>query len=384
MIKKSRSIHSTSFSNSSNQPSQPSQKFNVSAVISICFIFLFSLILHLPNLSHPNESVFDESHFGAFVSRYVNGACFFDIHPPLAKLLLLLVAKIEGYDGSFNFKKFHVPYPSQFYVPLRFLPAFLCSLVSPLLTISLLLLGVSVPYSTFGGFLFAIDFISITQSRLILTDGILYFFITLTILFTVLYQKYQSWKMIFFQAFFAGCSFSIKFTAFSSLIVIAYSHFQILFKKSKNWFSVLFLHGVVIAFISFFVLIISMIVHLLVFTKPGTCDIDMGGNFSKLSFQNQFFTNIYYMNFYTKNLSNHHPFESRWYTWPFSTSSPIYLWTKNFKTQIHLFNNPIVAFLSFLGFFFITLLQKLFYFFRIHLQLFSVHIYISEYFLLSL
>lgn len=47
---------------------------------------------------------FDEVHFGGFASKYIRQVFFMDVHPPLAKLLITLSAKIGGFDGNFDFK----------------------------------------------------------------------------------------------------------------------------------------------------------------------------------------------------------------------------------------------------------------------------------------
>jgi hypothetical protein len=36
--------------------------------------------------------------------RYIKGAFFMDVHPPLAKMLIALVAWLAGFDGEFDFK----------------------------------------------------------------------------------------------------------------------------------------------------------------------------------------------------------------------------------------------------------------------------------------
>jgi len=46
---------------------------------------------------------FDEVHFGKFTNYYLRGTYFFDLHPPLAKLLLALLCWLLDYDGSYPF-----------------------------------------------------------------------------------------------------------------------------------------------------------------------------------------------------------------------------------------------------------------------------------------
>lgn len=50
-------------------------------------------------------SSFDEVHFGKFTSKYLKTQYYVDVHPPLAKLLITLVAWIRGFDGEFDFKE---------------------------------------------------------------------------------------------------------------------------------------------------------------------------------------------------------------------------------------------------------------------------------------
>ena len=57
--------------------------------------------LHFVALAYPREVIFDEVHFGKFVTAYCcTGERFFDIHPPHAKLLVAGVAWVGGYRGG--------------------------------------------------------------------------------------------------------------------------------------------------------------------------------------------------------------------------------------------------------------------------------------------
>lgn len=76
---------------------------------------------------------FDEVHFGKFASHYIAREYYFDVHPPLAKMLFGAAGWFVGYDGSFDFEKIgdsyskaHVPY-----VGIRALPALLGSVTVP-------------------------------------------------------------------------------------------------------------------------------------------------------------------------------------------------------------------------------------------------------------
>src|SRR5665213_1764341 len=51
-------------------------------------------------LAQPNATVFDEVYFKDFASRYFTGHYYFDIHPPLGKLLLAGWAHLAGINGT--------------------------------------------------------------------------------------------------------------------------------------------------------------------------------------------------------------------------------------------------------------------------------------------
>jgi dolichyl-phosphate-mannose-protein mannosyltransferase len=85
----------------------------------------------------PNAVVFDEVYFKAFAAHYYDGHYYFDIHPPLGKLLLAGFAHLLGLtpDAMLNGTA----------VGLRLLPAIAGMLLIPLMWGILRRLGASRP-----------------------------------------------------------------------------------------------------------------------------------------------------------------------------------------------------------------------------------------------
>lgn len=318
----------------------------------IVLILIISLIVHLPNIGYPNMVVFDEVHFGGFLTDYINGVCFFDIHPPLAKMILAGTAKLAGYKGDFNFSKTETRYTSDFYIKIRLCPAILCSLASPLLTATLILQHCSITMAALCGLLFTFEFNQISQSRLIVTDGILYFFVALSIFATALEERYQIFPWLILQALAATCAFCTKFTAAGCFILIALSHIQILFihNRRPDWFSVLFIRGVIVSVIFFFFLYVIMVIHLKLMPKKGYGDLYMQHDFRKLSMPVRVFKLLAAMYRYNANLQIDHPYQSKWYQWPFCLYDPLFVSVDFNARYIFLLSNPVASILSLLGF----------------------------------
>ncbi len=118
--------------------------FNLSVDVMAVFLTLAGLALRIPKLSHPNNVVFDEMHYGKYALLYLKGIFFFDSNPPLGKLLLAAVAYAAGFEGEFDFEKIGVEYTENVPVAaLRFLPALCGSLITPAAYLILCELGLS-------------------------------------------------------------------------------------------------------------------------------------------------------------------------------------------------------------------------------------------------
>ena len=66
--------------------------------------------LRLFKINYPAQVVFDEVHFGGFANRYLQREYYFDVHPPLGKLLIAGAAWLGGFRGGFDFEKIGMDY----------------------------------------------------------------------------------------------------------------------------------------------------------------------------------------------------------------------------------------------------------------------------------
>lgn len=76
--------------------------------------------VRLYRLGSPAQVVFDEVHFGGFASHYLKREYFFDVHPPLGKMLIAAIGYVAGFDGSFRFEKIGLDYATGL-APYRFM-----------------------------------------------------------------------------------------------------------------------------------------------------------------------------------------------------------------------------------------------------------------------
>ncbi|KAF2986175.1 hypothetical protein EK904_009703 [Melospiza melodia maxima] len=119
----------------------------------------------------------DETHFGKMGSYYINRTFFFDVHPPLGKMLIGLAGYLSGYDGTFPFQKPGDRYEQHNYVGMRGFCAFLGSCLVPFAYLTVLELSKSLPAALLTAFILIFDTGCITLSQYILLDPILMFFL---------------------------------------------------------------------------------------------------------------------------------------------------------------------------------------------------------------
>lgn len=337
----------------------------MSAKWQIIILISAGLLIHFMFFGHPNQTVFDEVHFGKFISGYYTREYFFDIHPPLGKLLIAGFAKLFNFQPGFAFSEIGNKFPDNQYLILRFLPNLAGSLLPLVIFLLLIEMGVKRTASFFGGLFVALDNALLTQSHYILLDSFLLLFGFLALLFyfkfkkSLLHQR-TGWtgnisNLMFFGAF-SGLAISVKWTGLSFLALPLFLEL-IKVVQTKNLRSSLktILIPMTIALSLYFVIFSA---HLIILNKSGPGDAFMSIGFQKTLAGNiytkngtqpsNFFQRFIELNteMYKANqrLNATHPYSSQWYSWPFMTR-PIYYWVSQ-DERIYLLGNPVIWWLS--------------------------------------
>ncbi|KAH7328709.1 mannosyltransferase PMTI [Stachybotrys elegans] len=188
--------------------------------IGFAVMTLLGFITRFWGINHPNEVVFDEVHFGKFASYYLERTYFFDVHPPLGKLLFAFMGWLVGYDGNFHFENIGDSYIDNNvpYVAYRALPAILGALTVSVTYLIMWESGYSLPACIVASGLILLDNAHIGQTRLILLDATLVFAMACSLLCYIKFYKMRHdpfsrkwWKWLILTGFALSCDISVKY-----------------------------------------------------------------------------------------------------------------------------------------------------------------------------
>ena len=353
---------------------------------SLIILILLSIGVHFAFFGHPNETVFDEVHFGKFVSAYYTHEYYFDIHPPGGKLIIAGFAKIFNFSPEYSFAQIGQAFPDNKYLFLRFLPVLAGTLLPIIIFLLACQLGLRRNASFLAGLLIILENALLTQSRYILLDPFLLLFGFTALFF---YFKYRPPSRVssglipnsYFlipMAIFSGLAVSIKWTGLSFLAIAGIIEFIHVIKchapTIRYWlFAIgkLFIFFFVIPLVVYFSIFIA---HFSLLTKSGDGDAFMTPAFQN-SLQGSDYANDLQLKplntfqkfielnqeMYTANqtLTATHPYGSKWYTWPFMIRS-IYYWnnanmTNGHTERIYLLGNPFIWYLSTIAVFYLLI-----------------------------
>lgn len=263
--------------------------------LTLIFIIVVSFLLRIWHLGRIGDQIFDEVYFVKFAQNYLNGTTFFDIHPPLGKLIIALGLKMFG-DTSFTW---------------RIMPAIFGTLLIPLGYLT----GKEISSKITGLFtaaLLGLDGMLLVYSRTGLIDIFLVFFILLSFYFFLKFAKTSNNLFLILAGVSVGLTASVKYIGALILIVfiaiIAAKNISI---RKNIW-----------KFLAFLV-ILPAIIYL---------------SFFLFNFRGpDFFARVWEWQFqsfnYNITLKDGHPYASKWWSW-FLLLRPIWLYFKEIDGKL--------------------------------------------------
>ena len=306
---------------------------------------------------NPPAVVFDEVYFKAYAGDYFSGTYYFDIHPPLGKLLLagwawlahINPAALAGSDPA---------------VVLRILPAVAGALIIPMFYAFMRTLGGSRQVAALGAALLLLDNALLVESRFILIDSMLILF-GLTALTCFLAARSRSGHtrliLLALSAFTAGLAVSTKWTGLAAigLIGLVWTSDQVRQHRHISWPRLL-AESAILVLLPIAVYMSVFAVHFSLLPNSGPGDAFMPAQYQATLVGNPNYDPSAHLSFLQKFgalngvmlLSEQslktatHPYSSKWASWPLMVRT-VYYWqgptqVDGRQGNIYLLGNPIL------------------------------------------
>lgn len=235
----------------------------------------------------------DEAHFGKFGSHYISRTYYFDVHPPLGKMLVGLSGYMAGYNGSFEFKSGE-KYPDWVdYTFMRQFNAFFGAVIVPIAYLTAKELNFKRPAVWLVTLMVLCENSYTTISRFILLDSMLICGTVVTVFCWAKFHRLQhksfepEWFFwLFMTGLSIGCVTSVKLVGlFVTALVGLYTAEDLWNKFGDLKMPPLELGAHVAArvvgliVLPFLVYMLSFAVHFAVLTKTGPGDAQMSSLF---------------------------------------------------------------------------------------------------------
>ncbi|KAI8370222.1 Dolichyl-phosphate-mannose-protein mannosyltransferase-domain-containing protein [Blakeslea trispora] len=242
--------------------------------------------------------VWDEAHFGkasicVFGSYYLKHEFYFDVHPPLGKMLVGLSGALANYNGSFSFESGSV-YPDDMDIAtMRLFNATWGVLLVPLAYGTARYLNFSTKSSLLAASMVLFDNALLTISRFVLLDSMLLFFTGSTLLCLAAFRSQRDqpftlawWSWLTGLGFSLGCVLSVKWVG---LFAVALAGTYILedlwdmlgdvHMPKKTYFYHWLARGLCLIMLPLSIYVASFAAHFHILSKSGPGDTSMSSLF---------------------------------------------------------------------------------------------------------
>ena len=306
-------------------------------------VLLVGALTRFVALTSPREVIFDEVTFGKFITYYCcTHERFFDMHPPHGRGLIALAAMAGGYDGSFTFEKIGQPYGNQPVFAFRFVPALTGVLIPWIFFLLLRELGATPVTSLVGGVLVALDNALITETRIIVFDGVLVAATLGAVVCFLIAQRHRrrtAWLIA--AGALGGLAIGAKWTGLAGLgLMCACLMFGLGVVAGRT--SERVRQAVLLLVPAFVVYVAGWIIHWAVLTSPGPGDAFYPTTGSLVPDFVEAQRTTWIQN---KTFAATHPDASKPWTWPLMQVVP-YFWQGEGRS-IYMLGNPVVWWGSF-------------------------------------
>ncbi|MFA6493376.1 MAG: phospholipid carrier-dependent glycosyltransferase, partial [Patescibacteria group bacterium] len=262
-------------------------------ILTLIFIVVASFLLRIWQLGKIGDQIFDEVYFVKFAENYLSGVSFFDIHPPLGKLII--ASALFFHNTSFTWRIMPAIFGTLLIILGYFTGKELSSKIAGLFTAAIL----------------ALDGMILVYSRTGLIDIFLAFFILLSFYLFLRFTNSKKLIYLILAGAAVGLAASVKYIGALVLIV-----FLVMILERKISFRKYFLKFFL------FLFIVPAVIYLSFFLF----------NFH----EKDFFFKVYewhQQSFnYNIGLKDTHPYGSKWWSW-FLLLRPIWLYFKEVNGQ---------------------------------------------------
>uniref|UniRef100_A0A182XAH3 Protein O-mannosyl-transferase 2 n=1 Tax=Anopheles quadriannulatus TaxID=34691 RepID=A0A182XAH3_ANOQN len=192
-------------------------------------ILLLTLGTRFYNVTVPDHVCWDETHFGKMGSWYINRTFFFDVHPPLGKMLIGLSGYLTGYDGTYPFDKPGDKYNGTHYEGMRIFCTALGAAIVPMSFHTVWDMTGSLTASTFAAAYILFDIGMLILNRYILLDPPLIFFMTASVMGMARVSRLTReaasftrawWVWLAFTGAMLACTISVKFVGLFVVLLV--------------------------------------------------------------------------------------------------------------------------------------------------------------------